>query len=82
MTDLEKFISILHSAGTEYFAYSDCNSVGDLINIIIIFVDGIAIFHKFVTYEENDNMKKQEYLGCGVEKEYKSLDELVAEVCS
>ena len=79
MTDLEKFVSILHSAGTEYFAYSDSDSCGNLTNFIVVFEDGIAMFHRFITYEE-DEKTFQKYVCCNVEKEYESLDEIVREV--
>lgn len=79
MTDLEKFVSILHSAGTPYFAYSDCDSVGCVKNIIAVYEDGVVIFHKFNTYFDEFINENQVYLGCSVEKEWSSLDELVRE---
>jgi hypothetical protein len=80
MTDLEKFVSILHSAGIEYFAYSDYDSVGDTTNYIVIQDNDISMFHKFITYE--DNTVVQKYVSCNTEKEYESLDEIVREVMS
>jgi len=82
MTDLEKFVSILHSAGTSYFAYSDCDSFNNLTNFIVAYEDGVAMFYKFITYEESSPNDKQKFVRCSVEKEYKSLDEIVAEVNS
>jgi len=70
MKDLVQFQKMLNSETQAYFHYWDCNSVGDNIDYIVMFKDGITIFYKFFN---------QKYDGFSIEKEYKSLSEIVAE---
>jgi hypothetical protein len=81
MTDLEKFVSILHSSDMEYFSYSDYDSYSNVTNYIIVYVNDIAIFHKFITYDEDKSIV-QKYVSCSIEKSYSSLSEIVKEVMS
>ena len=81
MNDYEKFVSILTSAGTDYFGYSDYDSYSNRTDFVTIFQDGVAIIFRFITYEDRERLEdKQNFAGFEIAKSYKDLSEFVSEV--